>query len=1247
MIQFLADPTQHDNALKLTVGFKEIDGKLWHFEQNGCASAAGAWFEAIQNGRNGWYYCVEEGVVATGFHTIGDERFYFAEKNSPATFSDGKVREVGELVQNCWFQIPAGEYSGWYRANLDGQLNRGVLPWNVSDRYFFDQQSGKCLFSVRKSGEKLYGYAPGKGDTLLTGFHTDHEGHRYYFAVRGDGISSLAVSELAQGWFHIQNGADAGWYYADNMGVLNTGELVLENENRYFFDAMGKSLFSIRNAGSYKYGFAPGPDTVTDKVYELHQSSQGDYYYFLDGDGRAVPGDVIISSSLNSNIPTKYFFDEISRKSLTLRLMVKNGKSYIGDFNGNALTGKQTIAVLVYYEFDKKPQVIEVSFDAADPMKGFSDALKGDGLNGFGSYVNCSSIYGDIYLNLEQLFGFVTVTQGSGAPYTAYYYDPKHPDSGVSKGQKAINQNITVNGKSYTVSNGKVLNYDGEGLLHGLRCFFEKGRSIKKANYWYQEADGAFYHYNAGLTPDTGWLDNGKYYLGTTDNDADLSKGQLATGWRQINNKWYYFGDYNDGSKLTLGEVAHGFRVIGSNTYYFGEKNPENGLALTAGEMATGWQTFAAGVYYFGTPDDETLDDGVMAEGFHAVQSKKTNKEDLYYFATRDDANKTPGTRVVGWHKILDDWFYFDTHGVMMTGWLVLGDKTYYLSDGDDNHGYNYGAMASGWHHIGDKKFYFGVPGDQTNLAEGQLAVGPYTIAGTQYYFAKSADTVTKTIKGEMATGWQQRGDAHYYYGSRMEESSLAEGQMARYTVNINGRSHYFSGDGSAYSYSGNSWLNNYNAPGAPVTWYLLEKSEFATGWHTIEGKKYYFGSPAKSVGWMQEDKPDGSGLSVGEIAIGFKEINGERYYFADGTEGFGLVRGECASGWFQLGGKTYHADPESGALNRSVLNINGRRYFFDKTGCSLFCIDDEGGGTGSGPGSDRSNPLINALAYDGNGTGYCFDASARLRRGWYTVTAPVKGRVYGGSPGDGTTLGDYQLATGFQTIEGKLYHFNEKGLMSTGWFMVGGNWYRYDEGLDQVNRGVLKWDGNQYYHFDTLTGKFLYMFMVGADGSHTAYHYDASSNYKKYSQSGWTADRQYYLDGDMKAVTGWQHIDNKSYYFNPGSDGFGKIKTGFQMFDGKQYYLGVAGDGTGLTEGEMARYTVRINDRLHYFQGDGVAHPANSWLSDNNKTPIVNTWYVLDKGELAFGWETVDGHDYFFDPLNGCRLDPSTPFAG
>lgn len=102
------------------------------------------------------------------------------------------------------------------------------------------------------------------------------------------------------------------------------------------------------------------------------------------------------------------------------------------------------------------------------------------------------------------------------------------------------------------------------------------------------------------------------------------------------------------------------------------------------------------------------------------------------------------GTPSNSWKQILNDWYYFDGNGIRQIGWLMSGQRWYYLNPID-------GRLLTGWQFVNGKWYYLNPSG------------------------------------GEMLTGWIQPQPCVWYYlypdGSMAENTSVGE-----YWVDASGR---------------------------------------------------------------------------------------------------------------------------------------------------------------------------------------------------------------------------------------------------------------------------------------------------------------------------------------------------------------------------------------------------------------------------------------------------------------------------
>ena len=172
----------------------------------------------------------------------------------------------------------------------------------------------------------------------------------------------------------------------------------------------------------------------------------------------------------------------------------------------------------------------------------------------------------------------------------------------------------------------------------------------------------------------------------------------------------------------------------------------------------------------------------------------------------------------------------------------------------------------------------------------------------------------------------------------------------------------------------------------------------------------------------------------------------------------------------------------------------------------------------------------------------------------------------YGITLEDGTSQGS-TVKTGWQTIDGKKYYYNEKGEKLTGFKKVDGNMYYFDK------NGVM--------------------------------------------QIGWQEviqGRRSYFGTDGKMKIKWQIIDGKKYFLNVNN---GVALRYWQVIDGKTYYFGLD---------EVMRIGLRtIDNKNYYFGTDGAMRTGWQEVTPGTKS------YFRENGVMETKWQTIDGHKYYF----------------
>lgn len=197
------------------------------------------------------------------------------------------------------------------------------------------------------------------------------------------------------------------------------------------------------------------------------------------------------------------------------------------------------------------------------------------------------------------------------------------------------------------------------------------GRPIKNNWFFDCQYDG-YFHFNSRGNMQTGWndIDGKTYYLGTN--------GKMYIGWIKYYDEWYYL-DYN-------------------------------------GVMQTGWSRIDDKWYYF--------------DKFGVMQTGWIKLDNTWYFIGADGHMKT------GWILYDKKWYYLDYNGKMRTGWIYYNNEWYYLdNDGHMKCGewlyYNYnwyyincsGTMRCGWLYKNNKYYYMDKSG---KMVTGKMIIDNY-----------------------------------------------------------------------------------------------------------------------------------------------------------------------------------------------------------------------------------------------------------------------------------------------------------------------------------------------------------------------------------------------------------------------------------------------------------------------------------------------------------------------------------------
>ena len=209
----------------------------------------------------------------------------------------------------------------------------------------------------------------------------------------------------------------------------------------------------------------------------------------------------------------------------------------------------------------------------------------------------------------------------------------------------------------------------------------------------------------------------------------------------------------------------------------------------------------------------------------------------------------------------------------------------------------------------------------------------------------------------------------------------------------------------------------------------------------------------------------------------------------------------------------------------------------------------------------------------------------------------------------------DCKMVTGTQTIDGKIYTFDQNGVLQkesepasvSGLVYQDGKAYIYDEDGNMLHSGWYQADGNWYYLNDygagvvkcwrVKDGKCVYL---GPDG--------------KMKTSRWIEDYNnwYYVKADgTRYESSWAKIGASWYWFG----GSGKMMSNgwLKLADGKWYYF--------RSGGQMATGWIKDGNKWYYLTGSG-AMAANKWVKSGSY------WYYLgSSGAMLTNTITPDGY--------------------
>ena len=839
----------------------QIDGKWYHFEYYGELQTDGLNTDAsgalrinswVYDGTY-WHYYGEDGeAYRYGVYEISDAKYYF-DMNSRMAVSevctdDGvgcyiadKNGQLTQVTKDGWFLFDGDYYyvengqlknSGtykingvWYGFDYDGSMfvNRDFnCHWQ--SKYCRAKADGSLYCSEwYQDDEKNWYYY--KEDASMARGTTKIGETTYYFDVDGvlkaNGAVEVGTSyRLADengswiqtpGWVCVSE----SWYYVLNDGTLYTGILEENGATYYLSPKMAKNAGLLDVDGvAYQIaenglatkaadGFYTGD--VLNHLYYVSDGRiatkgwlnvDGNWYYFEEKDYLGIYYAV---AGTNETIDGKlYHFNSDGTMASQGWGLYEDGSWYYASASGELSTGDVTLGGTAYH-FDENGKlqsglVVENGICKLYSENGIlqetGNAQGWSLLGGNYYYLKDGALLKNVSRRLSdgKWYGF----DATGKMRTNIIADGRF----YGKTGAAQTGWFTVAGKWYYASSVNALLKTGLHVINGAEYYFDRNGTMQTGEF----------------------VVNGKLFT-TNENGVVLSKTTMKNGWTNCQGSWYY---YQNGIAYT-GFVGAYYVIDGKmvsnrivewkgKRYYVGEDgkylvntwcNDGYSYATEDGSpVCSEWKTIDGKKYYFYwegvvypyffygkgvyTKEGAYLLPDDYAQGWQLIDG-------IYYYKEGNQFVRNQSKKING------DWYLFDAHGNMVTGFSspeVIGYDTYTYDDA---------------------KFYYGADGKRVNYTGWQV------IDGNWYYFNSKSETVD---------GWNIINGAKYYFGKTNHF------MYTGYKV-ISGDLYYFNGSGACQGLD-NTFTGWHQQDG---DWYYIQKGHVTTGTIAVDGRLYGFDS--------------------------------------------------------------------------------------------------------------------------------------------------------------------------------------------------------------------------------------------------------------------------------------------------------------------------------------------------------------------------------------------------------------------
>ena len=524
------------------------------------------------------------------------------------------------------------------------------------------------------------------------------------------------------------------------------------------------------------------------------------------------------------------------------------------------------------------------------------------------------------------------------------------------------------------------------------------------------------------------------------------------------------------------------------------------------------------------------------------------------------------------------NWYYLDSDGHKLTGPQTIDNFNLYFHDN--------GIQAKGEKVTIDGKDYYYDKDNGRKVTDTSIEVDGKT------YLADADGSLTEKtqLPTQVVTGGHFQSDNQkdwYYYTANGEKLTgwqnvdgvilyfNKDGRQAKdKIVQIDGKTYYF--DKNNGRMVKNQWAS-INAGGIDPaskdyrSYYLGDDGAAVTGGQDIDGKHLYF-------------------TETGIYATnGIYSINGKNYLFEKGQlvkDAYGVVDKPGSKVRLTY---TYRTNADGEVLTGKQM-IDGTEYVFASDGHVVDGVI----------GYDGKLYLVKDSKIQKNYFGAFFSKNPIL--GGINFTG-----IYG-TDENGVLLEGVQRG-----LDGQLHYFQPevKSVDKPTWKEIDGKRYRLTksyrtERYADMYTAIILSDTTLKVDDKTYT----------IDNEGVVTEFTAKKQFVRDDNWNW-----YYYDADGKLLTGRQTIDGVQLYFDKNGK---QVKGSLVDIDGDTYYFdkdsGAMWTNSSLTLNGM---TYEIDD-----QGRVTSSLRNTFVQDKD-----GDWtYLKDKGQVATGWQTIDGIQLYFD---------------